>query len=251
VKIFISSPSAYAHRFYILGSLFHSSTAPNLIPPSIDLDPILRYAETNNYLSCPAPLLRIMLQSFRLPDILEYGEGPSAEIQEELKTLLEAALAFDPLEWLQTFQPATPTEDLQQRFHIASAHRSGVCIYLARHLPYTHPLIYPSSASRLVNLTDLADSIVHHISQLTPKDMLFKSISWPLFLAGAESDDAAQRTWIMNTLDEFYYVMYWGYIRTGKRTLEAIWQKRDGTGCATGGCWVTDVKEMGGEILIA
>ena len=221
-----------------------------MIPDSIDIDPILRYAETNNYLSCPAPLLQIMLQSFNLPNI-QPNIVPTTEVQEQLKNLLEAALAFDALEWVRTFQPATPMEDLRQRFHVASAHRSGVCIYLARHLPWTHPLIYPSSPTRIVSLTDLADNIVRNISQLTPQDMLFKSISWPLFLAGAESDDPAQRAWIMNTMDEFYHVMYWGYIRTGKRTLEKIWEKRDAVEGGEPPCWVSDVKEMGSEILIA
>jgi hypothetical protein len=99
-----------------------------------------------------------------------------------------------------------------------------------------------------VDLTGLSDDIIHHISFLTPDDALFKSISWPLFLAGAEAEGHAQRTWIMNTLDEFYNVMYWGYIPTVKRVLDAVWRCRD---LSQENCWVTEVKEMGTNILIA
>ncbi|RYH08991.1 MAG: hypothetical protein EON57_05175, partial [Alphaproteobacteria bacterium] len=110
---------------------------------------------------------------------------------------------------------------------IAAAHRSAVCIYLARVLPSTNPLIDPSSGTALVNLTELANDVVHQISHLKPGDALFKSICWPLFLAGAESRDPVQREWIMNTLDELYSHMFWGYLHTSKRVLEAIWKYLD------------------------
>ncbi|KAF2845613.1 hypothetical protein T440DRAFT_543784 [Plenodomus tracheiphilus IPT5] len=240
--------------FYILGSTFTFSSMPGLIPDSIELDPILRYAETNNYLSCPGPLLRIMIESFALPaaqDSPRASGTDAATIQDQVGILLQRALAFDPLTWSTSFSPASPTEDLTQRIRIASAHRSAVCIYLARVLPSTNPLLDPSSGSALVSLTGLADDVVHHISHLRPGDALFKSICWPLFLAGAESEDPAQREWIMETLDELYGVMFWGYLKMSKTVLERIWRLKDGGALGVGNCWVEEVKEFGSEILIA
>ncbi|KAH9866302.1 hypothetical protein J1614_008868 [Plenodomus biglobosus] len=235
--------------FYILGSTFTFSSMPCLIPDTLELEPILRYAETNNYLSCPGPLLRIMIESFALPD--SHDSTGKTTIQDQVGILLQRALAFDPTAWSASFAPASPHEDLSQRIRIASAHRSAVCIYLARVLPSTNPLLDPTSGSALVSLTGLADDVVHHISHLRPGDALFKSICWPLFLAGAESEDAAQRAWIMNTLDQLYGIMFWGYLHTSKRVLEAIWKLKDDGELGEGNCWVEEVKELGSEILIA
>lgn len=239
--------------FYILGSTFCFTTMPGLIPDSIELEPILRYAETNNYLSCPGPLLRIMIESFALPDTHDSPRVTDAtsSVQDQVGVLLQRALAFDPIAWSCEFEPASPYEDLKQRIRIASAHRSAVCIYLARVLPATNPLLSPTSGTALVSLTGLADDVVLHISHLKPSDALFKSICWPLFLAGAESEDPAQREWIMNTLDELYGIMFWGYLRTSKRVLEAIWRFKDEAGEGADNCWVEQVKDFGNEILIA
>lgn len=238
--------------FYVLGSTLSFSTMSKFVPDTIDLEPILRYAETNNYLSCPAPLLRIMLESFELPDSRDGASGNLRDnIQEQVGVLLQRALDFDPIAWSCDFEPASPFEDLKQRVRIASAHRSAVCIYLARVLPVTHPLLDPASDTALVNLTVLANDVVHHISHLKPGDAVFKCICWPLFLAGAESEDPTQREWIMNTLDTLYSEMYWGYLHTVKRVLETIWLCKDRAGSGADNCWVDEVKELGGDVLIA
>lgn len=239
--------------FYILGSTFTFTTLPSMIPDTIELEPILRYAETNNYLSCPGPLLRIMLESFELPDSPDMPCSPTTHknIQEQVGNLLKRALDFDPVAWSSNFEPASPFEDIEQRIRIAAAHRSAVCIYLARVLPSTNPLLDPASGTALVSLTALADDVVHHISYLKPGDALFKSICWPLFLAGAESEDPGQREWIMNTLDDLYSLMFWGYLHTSKRVLEAIWKFKDEAGEGADNCWVEEVKDLANEILIA
>jgi hypothetical protein len=238
--------------FYILGSTFSFSAMPSFIPDSIELEPILRYAETNNYLSCPGPLLRIMLESFALPNRTTSCTTEVYEsIQEQLGNLLHRALRFDPMVWSCDFEPASPFEDMEQRIRIAAAHRSAVCIYLARVLPSTNPLIDPTSGTAIVNLTALADDVVHQISHLKPGDALYKSICWPLFLAGAESRDQTQREWIMDTLDKLYGIMFWGYLHTSKRVLEAIWKYLDSVDDGEENCWVEKVKDLGSEILIA
>ncbi|KAE8866913.1 hypothetical protein PTNB73_05007 [Pyrenophora teres f. teres] len=237
--------------FYILGSTFSFTTLPALIPDTIELEPILRYAETNNYLSCPGPLLRIMLESFALPDAQGSPSSAPINIDEQVAMLLQRALDFQPELWSREFQRAAPFDNIGQRFRIASAHRSAVCIYLARVLPSTNPLLDPASGSAIVNLTSLANDVVEHISYLKPGDALFKSVCWPLFLAGAESEDPSQREWIMNTLDELYGQMFWGYLHTSKRVLEEIWRFKDEAGVGAPNCWVEEVKDFGNEILIA
>lgn len=242
--------SSNAFSFYILGSTFSFSSTPTLLPDSIDIEPILKYAETNNYLSCPAPLLQIMVESFDLSDLRE-PSNLCAETEYKLKALLRRALSFDALQWLINFTPASPFDDFNKRFHIGSAHRSAVCIYLARFIPCTNPLLSPTSGTALVSLTGLADDIIYHISHMNPSDTLFKSISWPLFLAGAESQNYAQRRWIMNTYDSLYQVMYWGYIPTVKKVLEVIWTIKDEAPEGAPNCWVNECRDAGTEMLVA
>jgi hypothetical protein len=171
-------------------------------------------------------------------------------IQQQIGDLLHRALQFDPVAWSCDFEPASPFDDLAKRIRIAAAHRSAVCIYLARVLPSTNPLIDPKSGTAIVNLIALANDVVFQISHLAPGDALYKSICWPLFLAGAESRDPVQREWIMDTLDKLHGIMFWGYLHTSKRVLEAIWryldEKNDGENC-----WVEEVKDFGNELLIA
>ncbi|OAL44522.1 hypothetical protein IQ07DRAFT_242054 [Pyrenochaeta sp. DS3sAY3a] len=239
--------------FYILGSTFNFTRLPAFVPESIELEPILRYAETNNYLSCPGPLLRIMLESFALPETNDnlYGTDPDMSMEAQVGKMVRRALAFDPIAWSCDFEPTSPFEDIEQRIRIAAAHRSAVCIYLVRVLPSTNPLLDPANGNALVNLTALADDVVRHISHLKPGDALFKSICWPLFLAGAESEDPAQREWIMDTLDQLYGQMFWGYLDTSKRMLEAIWTFKSKVVSGEDNCWVEEVKNMGVELLIA
>jgi hypothetical protein len=238
--------------FYVLGTTLSFSTTSKFIPDSMELEPILRYAETNNYLSCPGPLLRIMLESFELPDSQPPSPGtPQEGIQDQVAVLLQRALDFDPIAWSHSFEPASPLDDLQQRVRIAFAHRSAVCIYLARVLPCTNPLLDPTSGSALVSLTALADDVVYHISLIRPGDAVFKCICWPLFLAGAESENPAQREWIMNTIDTMYHEMYWGYLHAVKRVLETIWLCKDKAAAGADNCWVDEVKDLGMDILIA
>ncbi|KAF2015116.1 hypothetical protein BU24DRAFT_348891 [Aaosphaeria arxii CBS 175.79] len=238
--------------FYILGSLFYYTTTPKLIPDTIPLENILSWAETNNYLSCPAPLLRIMLQSFELPDKRTSTIEPvTPEMHNRVKELLEAALAFDPVQWTHDYLPVSPFEEPEKRARIASAHRSAVCIYLARTLPYSNPLINPAGGEAIVNLPDLANDIIYHISHLQPGDSVFKSISWPLFLAGAELETQTQRTWVLDILDNFYSVMYWGYIPSVRKILETIWDCRDRTKGGVESCWMDEVQQLGFDLLIA
>jgi hypothetical protein len=193
-----------------------------------------------------------MLESFELEDTrTSSSDELAADVQEGVAVLLRAALDFDPVAWSLNFEPASLSENLEHRMRIAAAHRAAVCIYLARVLPCTNPLLDPSSPVALVSLTGLADEIIQHISYLKPGDTLFKSISWPLFLAGAECEDPAQRTWIMNTLDDFYSLLYWGYIRTVKSVLETIWSCKDRAAEGADNCWVDEVKIIGTELLIA
>ena len=193
-----------------------------------------------------------MLKSFDLPDTRETAsERLGNEVQDQVRDLLIETLLFNPINWAYTFEPTSPLEDLEKRVRIASAHRAAVCIYIARVLSATSPLLDSSSGSALLSLTGLADEIVHHISYLNPGDNVFKCISWPLFLAGAESEDPIQRTWIMDRLDRFYGVMYWGYIPTVKNVLELIWKNKDRAVVGADNCWVDEVKELGTDLLIA
>lgn len=189
-----------------------------------------------------------MLESFDFSDSKAMG-NLSIEQEEKLKTLIRRTFAFDPAVWLSNIKLVSSEDDPKGRFHMASAHRSAVCIYLARFIPYEHPLLDPSSGQAIMNLPSLATDIVQHVAYITPEDTYFKALNWPLFLAGAETNDPAERAFIVHTLDTIFDIMRWGYVITSKKILETIWALRS-HGTPPGGCWVTEVTRNGTELLI-
>lgn len=114
--------------FFVIGATFTFSTAQLLIPESIELEPILQYAETNNYLSMPGPLLRIMVESFKLEDTRENtSDDVAVHVQDQLGSLLKAALDFEPVvrkskvciiaDWLMLTEIRVGPTGLNQRLH--------------------------------------------------------------------------------------------------------------------------------------
>lgn len=229
----------------------HQNNSWLSLPPSVDFDHLLKFTESNNYLSCPAPLLRIMLRSFEQPE----SEPGTALIEDssntrDIDSLLCATLSFDCQEWLTQFEPMSPFDDLTKRFHIASAHKSAVCLFLLRARA-------SSSCSRSwdgVQLVDIhfhVENIIQHISQITPDDATFQSTCWPAFLAGAEAETMAQRQWVCDRMNALWEYMHWGYIRTAQEVLDIIWRSKDESVDGGSQGWVETVRKTGVKYLIA
>ena len=224
-----------------------SHTSPFLLVSALE------YAEANNYLSCPATLLQLMLAANKLlrsmsnNSMVSSTEMTSSPAQ-QVFLLLQAAQSFDASIWATALQKISPHKDVEKRAHIASAHKAAVRIYLSRAL-----LSFSQATGVSSGLESLVSDVIHHLSFLTSGDELFKSTSWPTFIAGAETKDLAHQDWAATRLHELWDFCPWGYIRSAFEILDLIWKKRNSaTNSANASMnWVQELRSLRVDWLIA
>lgn len=222
-----------------------------------DLESILEYAETYNYLSFPAELFRILLQAAELShtahSALSRGLALKGNYHDEISLLLEAVQAFDAESWSIKLQKLSPFSDATYRYHLASAHKSATCLYILRVLPRTSPLFEAPSDVTLDDINELIVDIIDHLEYIEPSNPLFKATNWATFLVGAESMDPVQWAWVAARLQDLWGVIPWGYIRNSLEMLEIIWDKKDtnAENAAGSSTWVDRVALLGTDLYFA
>ncbi|KAM3506473.1 hypothetical protein MY10362_002339 [Beauveria mimosiformis] len=206
--------------YHILGSTLTSGPwAAQITHYAFELLPVLKRTEVNSYLSCPSEILQIILKASQLS-----YETPCTDwnltAADQALMLIREVLNFDIPAWATQLQQASNVTDVESRIHVASAHRSAVCLYIFQALPLAR-------AVQVVDTQTLVDDILNHLSQIGKADPYFKASSWPTFIAGAESRDAEKRMWTLTRLMEIWEVCPWGYVFTAIEMLKATWQMQD------------------------
>ncbi|KAF4533954.1 Acriflavine sensitivity control protein acr-2 [Lasiodiplodia theobromae] len=238
--------------FYILGSTVVSSRSrANASRHFQYVLPLLERAESNSYLSCPAVLLQIML----LASYLSGGQSTSAteeqqqplSLEAEAAALLQRAQSFDVHAWAQGVQGiSSDHDDFESRVHVASAHKSAICLYIHRAVP-TAVLLDGEQTEMLVS------DVIGHLALIGRDDNLIKGTAWPTFVAGAETADPARRAWIADRLVMLWRIMLWGYLPTALETLHVIWGTDDDCPNGEAGVregWLQKLKRLGIEWMI-
>ncbi|KAG6002718.1 hypothetical protein E4U21_002828 [Claviceps maximensis] len=208
---------------------------------TFELLPVIKRVEVNSYLSCPPKILQIILLASQLSYKTRSNDWSSSAAEQALK-LIDEALAFDIPAWADGLREMPDIADIESRIHIASAHRSAVCLYMLQALPSIR-------AFRPIDTTFLIGDILGHLGQIDETDPYFKATSWPLFLAGAETRDEEKRAWVMARMFSIWEICPWGYIFTAIEMLKATWQMQD-SGTGSGAGWLGDLKNMGFDCLI-
>ncbi|KAF4301225.1 putative acriflavine sensitivity control protein acr-2 protein [Botryosphaeria dothidea] len=233
--------------FYILGSTVSSQWSRTSANRHFQyVLPLLERAESNSYLSCPSVLLQIMLSASYLCGV---DPNSAAEEQtppeEEALMLMRRAQAFDIHAWAQVVQGISSHDDFESRVHVASAHKSAICLYIHRVVPSAH-LLNAKAVEALV------DDTIHHLSCIDRGDSLIKGTAWPTFVAGAESETSERRAWAAERLMMLWKLMLWGYLRTALETLQVVWGVNDidpeTPGSAVG--WLQKLKKLGIEWMV-
>ena len=122
-----------------------------------------------------------------------------------------------------------------------------MCIYLSR------VLLSISPAFELdYNLESLVSEVFSHLSLIRHGNALFKAITWPTFIAGAETKDPGRQAWVVARLRELWEVEPWGVIRGALGILELIWHRRNTSmqGGASTVDWIQDLRTLGVDWLI-
>lgn len=254
--------------YIVLASTLGSTAIGPELPQSYNwLDPLLLRAEENNYLSCPATLLRVLLVASKLAHEKPVAEAtnttsdltsnspPSSATAlvpspaNEAGVLLQIVNAFDPTAWAVDVERRTSYSDFESRMHVASAHKIAVRLYVTRACPTASPsAAYLQEATRQ-SRSSLASAIIKHIAHIQPDDPLYKATPWPTFIAGAESDDEEEWAWVLQRLETAWTIVPWGYVRSEIEVLRQIWeQKRRWNGPDFD--WIQRVRLMGVDVLI-
>lgn len=230
-------------RYHILGSTLSSGgLASRIAHYAIELLPVMKRVEVNSYLSCPPEILQIILSASQL-SYESPGTDWSLPAANDALALIDQALAFDINAWAEQLQRLPHVTDIESRIHVASAHRSAVCLYILQALPLVRSL-------RPVDVDVLVSDILQHLSHVEQGDPYFKATSWPIFIAGAESRDPEKRTWALQRLLAIWNTCRWGYIFTAIEMLKATWHLQDAGGNAGDVNWLQGLKGLGFDNLI-
>lgn len=213
----------------------------------MELLPVLERAQVNSYLSCPAELLQIMLWASHLSrsDSMEAGQFSTAYVCEKSLELMQNARSFDVRAWAARVRGISAHDDFESRLHVASAHKSAICLYLHRAVPWRSLL----DNEEIAHLTT---DIIRHLSHIQPGNHLLKSTSWPAFIAGAETRDRRQRVWILEHLSALWEMLPWGYLHTEVEMLNTIWdaENRDGNSASQDRGWLHQLKCLGKDWIV-
>ncbi|PLN81282.1 fungal-specific transcription factor domain-domain-containing protein [Aspergillus taichungensis] len=218
------------------------------IEDGFDIDAILMIAEVNNFVSCPAKLMRHILSVAQMSAEPDQDGGQLAR-EEKITTILRCARQFDPAGWASGIQSLTPRNDYSPRTQIATAFKAATCLYVARMLPPDHPDSYSQDDRQ-----ELVSTVIDRLSNIHPDSELFKSTSWPCFVAGAEATAPEQRAWIMTYLQTISQVLPYKTYQTSMDTLEMIWNPGHHDhflGNREKGDWVRTIKRLGVDLFIA
>ncbi|KAK8144827.1 hypothetical protein G3M48_005258 [Beauveria asiatica] len=224
--------------YHILGSTLTSGPwAAHFAHYAFELLPVLKRTEVNSYLSCPSEILQIILKASQLS-----YETPCTKwnftAADQALMLIREVRDFNIVAWATQL-----LTDVGSRIHVASAHRSAVCLYIFQALPLAR-------AVQVVDTHALVDEILYHLSHIGKADPYFKASSWPTFIAGAESRDAEKRMWTMTRLMEIWEVCPWGYVFTAIEMLKATWQMQDARPEDESVNWLQELKLMKFQGLI-
>ncbi|OAA69527.1 acriflavine sensitivity control protein [Cordyceps fumosorosea ARSEF 2679] len=237
--------------YHILGSTLASGPwAAQITHYAFELLPVLKRTEVNSYLSCPSEILQIILSASQLSYEMPCTDLALTSADKAL-ALIQEACSFDIRAWATQLQQVAKVKDVESRIHVASAHRSAVCLYIMQAVPLARAASREDKQT-LANVDKqlLVNDILNHLSQIGEDDPYFKASSWPTFIAGAETTDNDTRMWTMTRLMDIWKVCPWGYVFTAIEMLKATWEMQDRRPRNEDVNWLQGLKEMGFENLI-
>lgn len=208
---------------------------------------VLRRAEAHSYHCCPPAVLEIIMATSRLSQ----AEDEPARTSEAL-ALLSRALSFPVEEWVHSIRGLSLEEDdLSVRVSLASAHRAAACIYILLTVPDAEQL----TSSVSITLEGLVHDVRRFLAEISIDHVLLKGTVWPMFMAGAQTDDPAQREWYLERMGTVWvknpWICPWGYIRTAFEMLKEMWIVRDRMGTDVKGWnWLQEMKARSEKCLI-
>jgi hypothetical protein len=205
----------YADSFGIIGATLapsHSLGSSMSIPFDYFFLDTLRRSEHQTWLGCPADLLSFL----HVINTLRTISSNYNQSDEIVGTLLDALNDFSPSAWANDFPDP---QHYQSRYHLAHAYKAAIGIYASHVIKQTsaHPFLY---GPHILDLTKLG---VSHMLQIPANDFHIKSLVWPAFIIGAETQDIDLRQKVQMIVEQIWVSSCCYNVRTAAEMLGVIW----------------------------
>lgn len=201
-----------SHSFDIMGSTLARVKKPSSIPETLQLSflELLQKSEDKTWIGCPAELLYLLSTIHSL-----LSASPTLDDrQEELSAIWNMLEHFSPSEWS---AKSSRMEHYESRLHLASAYKAAVEIYAAHVLGTYHP-----STSWMTHLVQRA---VVHVVSIPSNDFHIKSLVWPAFIIGAETEAGELRDMLRRVFQQIWVVSCCRNARNAGDVLEILWNR--------------------------
>ena len=93
----------------------------------------------------------------------------------------------------------------------------------------------------------MVEDVINHLSFIHQDHALFGATTWPAFVAGAETDDPAQRGWVERHFVELWEVQPWNNITAAVAALQKVWSTRDKDRSSN---WIQIIRNEGVDWII-
>ncbi|KAF4961377.1 hypothetical protein FSARC_10193 [Fusarium sarcochroum] len=174
----------------------------------------LRRSEHQTWIGCPADLLSLL----HVLNTLRTMPNESSQRDEIATTLLDGLHTFSPSAWANDFPDP---QHYQSRYNLAHAYKAAIGIY-ASHI--TGPTSDHPSEPNILDLTQLG---VSHMLQIPANDFHIKSLVWPAFVLGAETQRTDLRQKVQGIFQDIWVSSCCYNVRTAAEILDVIWSRQD------------------------
>lgn len=176
---------------------------------------------------CPAQILRAIsfCTSQRQNDTISPPGTLDPPIMPDVQGLQDTLFGiqnFDILQWAKYMVAVDPepySMPIEKLLNISLIWKLAAELYASRILYRVAHIDFPFS--------NMVDNIMKAYTPIAPDEELVKCIIWPVFVAGAESTRADQRSWSLSALDRIWNVVCGASVKNAQLVLQNLWIKQD------------------------
>ena len=207
---------------------------------------LLQDTVEQSFLGCPEYLLNAIQYFSDQRDVIasqETWDNTSMQSHiHSLTTVLDSIQNFDCYLWASNLPHQSPTRDIRKLCSLSEAYKLGTLLYGRRVL------------GALVNETTPQDTLLHEllgvVGSLRDDPFLFKCILWPMCIAALECPYAAQRSFLTECLEKFWWDTKCLNSVNAARILQQYWQWVDSQEPGSGSSWIFNIGFLGGDWLL-
>jgi hypothetical protein len=198
------------------------------------------------FLGCPEQILGA-LRVFSTSRDVFMGSDRSNTVDlypymQEVRMMLGSTRSFDCHTWASCLlQPHSLTQPLGMLDTVAQSYKFAALIYGKR--------VFDALTGDTSSQHDLVGDLIRVIDALRSNDSLFKCILWPLFVAGLESQQEAQRHFVASCLEKFWFETKCLNAVNAGIILRRFWERED-SGDISSSQWIFNIGQVEGDWLL-